>query len=916
VKTGTKLSTMLAGCFIICLVFSAAFTFAKDKGTRSLFSPQAIDNVTETGITEEKSSSRKLQSVRRNKSHRGYRSELDIPIDVLIAYSDANINTIYTFLEDFEDIDNLDSLNIDDNTPSVDDLLDYDVVWTFSSLMYDDPEAWGDNLADYIDQGGALVISQAGLADIDGYMVTGRLLDDGYIPMTTSDQFVGDNTDIGEYDDAHPIMEDYEEAEAYYYVQDPDMHDDAEVVVYTEDETPLIAVLPNIVAINEYLGAMSMFTGDLDLLLHNSLIWAAEGGVEPDATVEGTVTDAETGDAVEGAIVRATAGRDTTDINGDYLLDAVSGEDRGISISKDHYYLLREEIDIEVGENFFDFEIPPLATMTGVITDSETDDVIEGAIITWGEHADTTDEDGIYSLIDLEAGTDTLLIEAEGYFDYEDEEYAVEDGDNEVNFAIDILSGDLTGIITDELTEERISGATVTVTNPETGETYREVMTDDLGEYNAPALHDNVQYLVSVILDGYAPSDTEEVLIHWDRENEQDFELTPIFGMTIQQIQTEAGQIWVSTSGIVTQGTNVTDTEHTSIYIQDDSGWGILVYDDASWDEDDILRGDEVSVIGFVAEEDDMTQIIQFELEVIDHDNELPEPLVESTGDMNLNSVREGTWAQISGQINRDPPDDGTYSLIVNDGSGQCEVRILETTGIDLAEFSADDWGTFTGVIGLSRQGLRIIPNIQEDVSRIAIDPPAELTADQEVIQGDPLQLEVTLSWAHDHLDEWLRFKIYRDDEHIGNTQQNTWSDIIADPDPGNYDTYTFEYGVSAVYDEGETDPAEIEVTWDITSVTERPWSGIPTKWALEAVYPNPFNPLLSAIIALPSKSDLNVRIYSLLGKQVAELANGHYSPGYRKFTFNASELSSGIYFIHAEVPGKMNEVRKVVLLR
>ncbi|MFC2170596.1 FG-GAP-like repeat-containing protein [Calditrichota bacterium] len=646
--------------------------------------------------------------------------------------------------------------------------------------------------------------------------------------------------------------------------------------------------------------------------------WENDLNPEPNASFEGIVSDAATGDPVENAILRTVFCRDTTDENGNYFIETIAGENREIRIIADHYYDFHDVIDIDVGGNFFDFEITPLATLSGIITDSETDEPVEGAIITWKNHIDTTDAEGIYSLIDIVAGVDTLLIETEGYFEYQEDEFEIEDGNNEADFAIDILSGDLTGVVTDELTGESLFGATVTAIDPETQEIYRQVQTDDFGEYLAESLHDGVRYLVFAELNGYARSDTEQVLIRWNRDNEQDFELTPIFTRTVQQLQEEQDlETWISTSGIVTQGTNITDTEHTDIYIQDDSGWGISVYGEAPTDpENDINRGDEVAVTGFLVEMDGITTISNFEIDVISNGNPLPDPLIAGTGEMSMNDDREGTWAQISGRINRDPPDEGDYVLVVNDGSGQCDVRIFGSANLDLSDFSENDWGSFTGVIGLSRQGLRIIPNMQEDIERLNIYPPENLLLEHETIYSDTMKLAVTLTWEHERPDNFLRFKIYRDGEHIDNTTEISYIDTLVDPNPGEYETYSYTYGVSAVYEEGETDVVEIDLVFDVTTVIDRPYSGIPTEWALEAVYPNPFNPELSIIVALPQLSELDVRVFNILGKEAAHLANGSFVPGYHKFVLNAENLTSGIYFIHASVPEKMDLVRKVILIR
>jgi FG-GAP-like repeat/Secretion system C-terminal sorting domain len=89
-----------------------------------------------------------------------------------------------------------------------------------------------------------------------------------------------------------------------------------------------------------------------------------------------------------------------------------------------------------------------------------------------------------------------------------------------------------------------------------------------------------------------------------------------------------------------------------------------------------------------------------------------------------------------------------------------------------------------------------------------------------------------------------------------------------------------------------------------------------PTSYALEPVFPNPFNPTTTISIRLPDTSDLSVIVYNVAGQQVAELANGPFNAGVHTLTFDATGLSSGIYFVHANVPGEMNEMRKIVLMK
>ncbi|MFC2170663.1 T9SS type A sorting domain-containing protein [Calditrichota bacterium] len=93
-------------------------------------------------------------------------------------------------------------------------------------------------------------------------------------------------------------------------------------------------------------------------------------------------------------------------------------------------------------------------------------------------------------------------------------------------------------------------------------------------------------------------------------------------------------------------------------------------------------------------------------------------------------------------------------------------------------------------------------------------------------------------------------------------------------------------------------------------------FTGIPSEYSIASAYPNPFNPTLAVTIGLPESSIMNVRIFNIIGEQVEVLGEGEYTPDYHRFVFNATGYPTGIYFIHAEVPGKMNEVRKIVLMK
>ena len=82
---------------------------------------------------------------------------------------------------------------------------------------------------------------------------------------------------------------------------------------------------------------------------------------------------------------------------------------------------------------------------------------------------------------------------------------------------------------------------------------------------------------------------------------------------------------------------------------------------------------------------------------------------------------------------------------------------------------------------------------------------------------------------------------------------------------------------------------------------------GVPTKYDLSQNYPNPFNPVTKINIELPFDSKVNMIIYDITGREIKTLVNEVIQAGYHTITFNASAISSGMYFyrIKADANGK-----------
>lgn len=94
----------------------------------------------------------------------------------------------------------------------------------------------------------------------------------------------------------------------------------------------------------------------------------------------------------------------------------------------------------------------------------------------------------------------------------------------------------------------------------------------------------------------------------------------------------------------------------------------------------------------------------------------------------------------------------------------------------------------------------------------------------------------------------------------------------------------------------------------------------IPETYALYQNYPNPFNPTTTIKFALKQDAMVNLKIYNILGQEVATLVNGHLTAGLKTINFNAANLASGVYIYRLEVVGqdggKFVNTKKMMLLK
>jgi hypothetical protein len=88
----------------------------------------------------------------------------------------------------------------------------------------------------------------------------------------------------------------------------------------------------------------------------------------------------------------------------------------------------------------------------------------------------------------------------------------------------------------------------------------------------------------------------------------------------------------------------------------------------------------------------------------------------------------------------------------------------------------------------------------------------------------------------------------------------------------------------------------------------------LPTEFVLEQNYPNPFNPSTSIEYIVGSRKYVTLKVYDVLGREVAALVNEEKKAGSYELEWNAEKLSSGVYFYQLKT-GSFIDTKKMILL-
>ena len=115
----------------------------------------------------------------------------------------------------------------------------------------------------------------------------------------------------------------------------------------------------------------------------------------------------------------------------------------------------------------------------------------------------------------------------------------------------------------------------------------------------------------------------------------------------------------------------------------------------------------------------------------------------------------------------------------------------------------------------------------------------------------------------------------------------------------------------------GNIEPSKLTPDADtriLTGVGEKP-NAIPREYALHQNYPNPFNPSTTIRYDLPKASHVTLKVYSVLGQEVAVLVDVDRPAGAYSVQFGTGRLASGVYF-YRMLAGTFAQTKKLVLMK
>lgn len=216
------------------------------------------------------------------------------PYSIAIVFSDdAAPGKLINYINADPDVAGVGTIDARFSTPTLAQLLPFDLVVVFSNTEYADPVALGNVIADYQDAGGIVVATNANWYG-PPYGMEGRWMTGGYTPFNYPAPTQNSTSTLGTYDPSHPLMQGVTELTAFFRNQ-MTLTAGASQVAAWADGWPLLAYKTTnghtAVGINAYMGFPEEgWDGDFGTLIVNAARWLKPGAPCGSPTTQPTLT--------------------------------------------------------------------------------------------------------------------------------------------------------------------------------------------------------------------------------------------------------------------------------------------------------------------------------------------------------------------------------------------------------------------------------------------------------------------------------------------------------------------------------------------------------------------------------------------------------------------------------------------------
>ena len=158
--------------------------------------------------------------------------------------------------------------------------------------------------------------------------------------------------------------------------------------------------------------------------------------------------------------------------------------------------------------------------------------------------------------------------------------------------------------------------------------------------------------------------------------------------------------------------------------------------------------------------------------------------------------------------------------------------------------------------------------------------------------------VQMTLTHGNDFSIEMTDRALYYDYRTTGNETRL----LVITPETEKLFSYSGDFKISEIIAAN----TQYEVSVDLP---------LATSFSISEAYPNPFNPTTTMTLTMPVSGEITVEVYNVLGQVVATLASGYMEASTYTLTWDASNASSGVYFVQADAKG-FTKTQKLMVVK